>query len=158
MKAGRSIAAMLALGCSMVVSGASAETTGYPGTLCEVNFSNSGAFHDGVIARNQATSAATFVCSAVQQGGVITGARVGVRDTAPSGEIVCFARASGEFDSSGFVTASASSGVAFVGTTALILGSTSNYVVNGSKNVVCSMPARLLSDGSGVASYQITEG
>jgi len=154
----RNVAVFLALGSLSVVTGASAVTAGYPGSLCVINFSSSEPFHDGVLARNQASSAATFVCSAVQLGGVINSARVGVRDISPTDEVVCFARASGEFDTSGFVTASVGSGASFTGTTSLLLGSTSNFVANGSKNVVCKMPAKIAIEGSAVASYQITEG
>jgi hypothetical protein len=140
-----------------VVTGASAVTAGYPGSMCAINFSAAMPFHDGVIARNQSSSQATFICNAVQLGAEISSARVGVRDLNPSDEIICFARASGEFDTSGFVTPSVGSGVGFTGTVSLALGSTANFVTNGSKNVVCRMPGKLFIEGSAVASYKIVE-
>jgi hypothetical protein len=146
----------------LVGSSALAQTTGYPGTMCVqvmTGMSTASIFYEGVITRNQATSSKSFLCNAIQSGGAISAWRVSVRDTTPSGEIVCSARASGEFDSSGFISPSASSGVSFFGNKTLGVGvaGTSSFVANGSKNVVCTMPASFLPEGSAVASYSITE-
>jgi len=143
----------------LLISNAWAATAGYSGLGCRPLFSTASAFTDGTIARNQTSSNVTFLCGAVQTGGAISKWRVSVRDTTPIGQVTCFARASGEFDIGGFVSPSESSGVAFMGTKALglLLAGTSSYVVNGSKLIQCDMPPAGGLDGSGVASYSITE-
>lgn len=146
----------------LVGSSALAQTTGYPGTMCVqimTSVSSASIFYDGVITRSQSTSSKTFLCNAIQTGGAISAWRVSVRDTTPVGEVVCSARASGEFDSAGFVSPSDSSGVSAGGTKTLGIGKagTSSFVANGSKNVVCTMPANVGIEGSAVASYSITE-
>lgn len=146
-------------GVGLLISNAWAATAGYGGAACRPVYTTTSAWADYAMARNQSSSAATWVCGATQLGGAITKWRVSVRDTTPVGQVTCFARASGEFDTSGFVSPSESSGVSFTGTKELgvSLAGTSSYVANGSKNIQCDMPAAGGIDGSAVASYSITE-
>jgi hypothetical protein len=147
------------LGLLLISNAWAATTAGYGGTGCRQVFSASSGFADGVIARNQSSSSVTFVCGAAQLGGAISKWRVSVRDTTPVGQVTCFAQASSEFDTGGFVSPSASSGVTFTGNIALGAGlaGTTSSVANGSKNVTCTMPANGSYEGSGIASFSITE-
>jgi len=160
MKTRRAI--FLTLGGSLgllLISNAWAVTAGYGGGACRQLFTTSSGFADGAIARNQSSSSTTFICGAAQLGGAISSWRVSIRDTTPVGQVTCFARASSEFDSGGFVTPSASTGVAFTGLSRLgvSLAGTSSFFLNGHKNIQCDMPPAGGPDGSAVASYSITE-
>ena len=152
------------LGCglaaSFVGSSARAGVTGYPGTACVQAMTTLGSasiYYEGTITRNQSSASKTFLCNGVQQGGAVLEWSVSVRDTTPVGEVVCTARAMGEFGNSAFISPSVASGVAFSGTKRLTGVATTGFVANGAKVIVCTMPASGGPDGSAVASYSITE-
>jgi hypothetical protein len=160
MKMSRAI--FLTMGCSaglLLISTAWAASPSYSGSGCRQLFTTSSGFADGAIARNQSSSAVTFICGALQLGGAISSWRVSVRDTTMGGQVTCFARASSEFDSGAFVTPSSSSGISFSGSARLGTGvaGTSSYFANGTKYIQCDMPPAFGPDGSAVASYSITE-
>lgn len=143
----------------LLASAASAAiTTSYAGTNCvrEIT-SNQNITYQNSRATNLGGSSVFYACPAIQQGGVVTGAKVSGRDLSPSAGVTCHMATQDPFDMSGSFGAGVSTGNAFMGNYTLTLPAPAASFTDGSKVVHCTLPAGSASVGSAVGSYVVTE-
>jgi hypothetical protein len=143
----------------LLASAASAAiTTSYAGTNCvrEIT-SNQDIIYQNSRATNLGGGSVFYACPAIQQGGVVTGAKVSGRDLSASAGVRCHIEARDPFDMSGSFGAAVSTGNAFMGNYTLTLPVPAATFTDGSKVVHCMLPAGSASVGSAVSSYVVTE-
>lgn len=142
--------------------GASAAiTSGHAGTLCVQALSTTeDIWYDHASARHINNYTMNLSCPANNQGGRVLGASVTVRDTNPGTQVSCNVQATNEADSSGFVSVTRSSGIAFMaGTIALPFPAmgVGEFFTAGSKGVYCQVGASPGMTSMGVYGYTIAE-
>jgi hypothetical protein len=143
----------------LLASAASAAiTTSYAGTNCvrEITLTQNVVYQNSR-ATNLSGSSVFYACPAIQQGGVVTGARVSGRDLSASAGVTCHIETQDQFDTSGSFGAAVSTGNAFMGSYTLKLPVPAASFTDGSKVVHCTLPAGSASVGSAVGSYVVTE-
>lgn len=140
---------------------ADAATTNYPGSNCQQLITNAAPsiLYDIGLARNMASSTKWFGCPAMQQGGRIVTASVTVRDLSSSAGFSCYAVNSDASGIGGFQTPSATTSAEETGVITLNLGglTAAQFLPDGSKSIVCSVPPNVAADGSAVSTYSIQE-
>ena len=155
-----SIVGIMAMAGALTASTADAAvTTSYAGTECvQEVVSTPSIVYQSSRASNNGGSTAYFACPAAQHGGRLLRASVYGRDLDTGAAVTCYVAVMNPFDTSGFTSASASSGVAFFGSFTLNLGSLpATFFDPGSKVVHCTLPPNPGFDGCAIGSYRITE-
>jgi hypothetical protein len=152
------VAVVGASGLLLASAASAAVTTSYAGTNCmrEVT-STQDTIYQNSRATNLSSASVFYACPAIQQGGVVTGAKVSGRDLSPSAGVTCHMETQDRFDMSGSFGAAVSTGNAFMGSYTLTLPVPAASFTDGSKVVHCTLPAGSGSVGSAVGSYVVTE-